>query len=191
VAYGRALWAITPMALGVYLAYLVLGRGAVPAAVVAGFLYLATGILAVHQGYVPLPDDTPTRATRWYPAARAVLETPSLLGAGLVDPGPIIAPYHPWRSTGSPHDSYLMTGIRAGILGGFAYVLLVLASLGYGVLDREGDVAVLAMAVGFTAHQMFEAYTLFNWGSSTVLAASAFGFLGFGGLERASLTPAR
>lgn len=193
LAYGRALWVITPMALGVYLAYLALGRRAVPFAVLAGFGYLVCGIVAVHSGFVPLPEDTPTRATRWYPAAEAILNQPSLLGEGLVNPGQVIADYHPTGSAGSPHNSYLTMGIRAGLLGGVAYVVLIASSLLRGVLwDRGADadagaaVAVLALAVGFTAHQQFEAYTLFNWGSSTVLAVLVFGFLVFAGADRSS-----
>ena len=195
VAYGRALWVITPMAVGVYLAYVAVGPRAVPVAVGAAFAYLVAGIVAVHGGLVPLPEGTPTRATRWYPAARAILDQPSLLGAGLVNPGPIVAEYHPTGSTGSPHNSYLMMGIRAGIVGGVAYVVLMLSSLLYGSLwDRDVDVhasvAVLALAVGFTAHQQFEAYTLFNWGTTTVVAVLVFGFLVFAGAERPSRTPA-
>lgn len=193
VAYGRALWVITPMAVGIYLAYVAFGRRAVPVAVLAGFAYLVTGIVAVHNGFVPLPEDTPTRATRWYPAARAILDQPSLLGAGLVNPGHIIAEYHPTGSTGSPHNSYLMMGIRAGLLGGVAYVVLILSSLLHGILwDRDVDVdasvAVLALAVGFTAHQQFEAYTLFNWGITTVIAVLVFGFLVFAGADQPSRT---
>ncbi|QLD90811.1 hypothetical protein HWV07_17885 [Natronomonas salina] len=195
IAYGRALWVITPMAVGVYLAYVAFGRRAVPFAVVGGFAYLVTGIAAVHNGIIPLPEGTPTRAERWYPSVAAILDQPSLLGAGLVDPGQVIAEYHPTGSSGSPHNSYLTMGIRAGLLGGIAYVLVMLSSLLHGILwDRDVDVAagvaMLALAVGFTAHQQFEAYTLFNWASGTVLAVLVFGFLVFAGADRPSRTSA-
>ena len=197
VSYGRALWVITPMALGVYLAYMGFGRRAVPIAVVGGFIYLVGGIVAVHSGTLPLPEGTPTRAARWYPAARAVADQSSLLGAGFVDPGDYIAPYHPTGSSGSPHNSYLTMAILSGLLGGIAYVALVATSLLSGLLEmREGTdgtcVAVIALGLGYAAHQQFEAYTMFNWNSSTVLAVLVFGFLVFGtraGSKRASQQP--
>jgi hypothetical protein len=182
---GRALWVVTPMAIGVYLAYLVVGRRIVPLAILGAFAYLVAGIAAVHSGLIPLPEGTPTRAPRWYPTVAALLDNPSILGAGFVDPGEFIAPYQ--GTMHSPHNSYLTIAIRAGFLGGVVYVLLVVASLLGGVLktlEAEGDasrgITLVALAVGFAAHQQFEAYTLFNWGSSTVLAVFVFGFLLFG-----------
>lgn len=176
------------MALLVYLAYLAVGQRAVPVAVLLAFAYLVGGIAAVHSGIVPLPEDTPTRASRWYPALEAILDRRSLLGAGFVDPGEIIAPYYPTSSTGSPHNSYLIIGIQAGIVGGIAYALLIASSLLSGVmesLERDGVVltAMVALSVGFAAHHQFEAYRLFYWAASTVLAVFVFGFLVFG--ERA------
>ncbi|QLD88801.1 hypothetical protein HWV07_07040 [Natronomonas salina] len=192
VSYGRALWVITPMALGIYFLYVALGRRAVPIAVVGGFLYLLGGIVAVQSGLLPLPEGTPTRADRWYPSIAAILDQRSVLGAGFVDPGSYIAPYQGGAEF-SPHNSYLTVTIRAGLLGGIAYVGLVATSLLAGLLeawagdsDSDASVAMLALAVGYTAHQLFEAYTLFNWSSSTVLAILVFGFLVFGGVERTS-----
>ncbi|QLD88789.1 hypothetical protein HWV07_06965 [Natronomonas salina] len=187
LSYGRALWVITPMALGVYVAYMVFGRSAVPIAVVGGFVYLVSGIAAVHTGFLWLPEDIPTRADRWYPAVAAILEQPSLLGAGFVDPGAYIAPYQ-GGAEWSPHNSYLTVAIRAGLLGGAAYAMLMASSLLAGLREgREAEggasVAALALGVGFTAHQQFEAYRLFNWSSSSVLAVLVFGFLVFGGMQ--------
>ena len=192
VSYGRALWVITPIAIGVYLAYVAFGRRAVPVAVVGGFVYLVSGIAAVHTGFLLLPEDTPTRAARWYPAAAAILDQPSMLGAGFVDPGAFIAPYQ-GGAEWSPHNSYLTMAIQGGLLGGAAYVLLVGSSLLSGLLElREGatiaSVASIALGCGYAAHQQFEAYTLFNWNSSTVLAVLVFGFLVFGGLYRREQT---
>ena len=109
-----------------------------------------------------------------------------MLGAGLVDPGQFIEPYHPEGSSNSPHNSYLTMAIRAGIIGGIAYLVVIMASLVHGALfdrDEIEAVAVLTLAVGFAAHQQFEAYTLFNWDSSAVLAVLGFGFLIFGAKE--------
>ena len=195
LSYGRALWVITPMALGVYFAYMVFGRRAVPIAVVGGFVYLVSGIAAVHTGFLWLPEDIPTRADRWYPSVAAILDQPSLLGAGFVDPGAYIAPYQ-GGAEWSPHNSYLTVAIRAGLLGGAAYVSLMASSLLSGLLEmRENtvgaSVGVLALGVGFTAHQQFEAYRLFNWSSSSVLAVLVFGFLVFGGFEKLFWTSPR
>lgn len=190
VSYGRALWVTTPMAVGVYFAYAVFGRQIVPIAVVAGFSYLLGGIAAVQSGILPLPEGTPTRVLRWYPAIEAILDSPSLLGEGLIDPGLYIAPYQGGAEY-SPHNSYLTMTIRAGLLGGLAYVVLIVTSLLAGLRATQAEetnipasVGLLALGVGYTAHQLFEAYTLFNWNSSTVVAVLVFGFLVFGGVER-------
>jgi hypothetical protein len=199
ISFGRVLWVVTPMAVGVYLAYLAWGRRAVPLAVVAGFAYLVVGIAAVHTGLAPIGEDTPTRAERWYPAVAAILDDPSLLGEGFVNTTAYIAPYietaKPFfvenytasEAPGSPHNAYLRTTIRAGLLGGLAYLTLVVSSLVSGAQEvrrRHGDATVavilLALGVGFAAHQQFEAYSLYNYGSSTVLAVFVTGFLLFG-----------
>ena len=184
LSFGRALWVITPMAIGVYLGYVIFGWRAVPVAVIGGFVYLVSGIAAVQSGLIPLPEGTPTRVERWYPALAALGDQGSLLGAGLIDPGEFYAPYQGGAEY-SPHNSYLTMGIRAGLLGGFVYGIMIGSSLLAGLLglsdaDDEARVGLVALAVGFAAHQVFEAYTLFNWGSSTVLAVLVFGLLVFG-----------
>ena len=190
LSFGRALWVITPMALGVYLGYVVFGRRAVPVAVVGGFVYLVSGIVAVQSGVVPLPEGTPTRVERWYPALAALRDQGSLLGAGLIDPGEFYAPYQGGAEY-SPHNSYLTMAIRAGLVGGVAYGIMIGSSLLVGVLetsdtDVEARVGLVAIGVGFVAHQVFEAYTLFNWGSSTLLAVLVFGCLIFDGQVQTS-----
>lgn len=182
IAYGRALWVITPVALGIYVAYLAIGREAIPIAAAAGFAYLATGIAAVHSGLLGLPEGTPTRMERWYPALEAVLARPSLLGEGLIAPGQFVADHDPDWTSGSPHNSYLSIWIRTGVVGGVAYLVLVGASLLRGMVSyRDVDVGVLALVAGFAAHQLFEAYTLFQTGTGSVLAGLAIGMLVFGG----------
>lgn len=203
ISFGRVLWVVTPMAVGVYLAYLAWGRRAVPLAVVAGFAYLVGGIAAVHTGLAPVGEDTPTRAERWYPAVAAIVDNPSLLGQGFISTTDYIAPYIETakpsfvetytasEAPGSPHNAYLRTTIRAGLLGGLAYLALVVASLVSGAQEirrRHGDVTVavilLALGVGFAAHQQFEAYSLYNYGSSATLAVFVTGFLLFGDRDR-------
>lgn len=182
IAYGRALWVITPMVLGIYVAYLAFGRRAIPVAVVAGVAYLAIGIAGVHTGRIPLPEGTPTRATKWYPAIAVLSEHVSLLGEGLIAPGQFLGAHSDQYAPGSPHNSYISIFVRTGLVGGIAYVGLVGASLLRGLWGyRDVDVAVFALAVGYAAHQQFEAYTFFQTFSSSILAALAFGMLVYGG----------
>lgn len=157
ISFGRALWVITPMAIGIYVAYLV-DRRLIPVAVVGAFAYLFAGIYLVQSGVITIPVGWSTRAERWYPAFAAIWDTPSWVGAGLVDPGQFVTDYYPNDSTASPHNSYLSIWIRAGFLGLVAYLLLVGTGLVSGIRRfRDVDVAVLVIAVVFASHQLFEA----------------------------------
>jgi hypothetical protein len=184
LSFARALWVITPMAVGVYLASVVYGREALPLAVAGGFAYLVSGIAAVQAGLVPLPEATPTRVDRWYPAMAAIADQPSVLGEGLIDPGAFYATYQGGAGY-SPHNSDLTVVIHTGFLGGLASLVTVALGLVAGLteaadVDVEARVGLLALGVGFTAHQLFEAYTLFNWNSSAVVAVLVYGLLAFG-----------
>ena len=120
------------------------------------------------------------------------LDNRSLLGAGFVDPGAYIAPYQ-GGAEWSPHNSYLTMAIWAGIVGGVTYVVMIASGLVAGLLEAlERDdvltIAVVALGVGFTAHHQFEAYRLFNWAASSVLAVFVFGFLVFGSRRQDKLS---
>lgn len=178
LSFGKALWVITPMVLGIYLAYILFGRRAVPVAVVLAGGYLASGILAIYLGLLDI--DPSGRFRLWSAGIQAILDQPSLLGEGLIAPSQFIAEYH--HGGQSPHNSYVSIWIRTGVIGGFAYLGIVGVSLLRGVWQyRDIDVALLALAVGYAAHHLFEAYTLFQTWSSSILAALAFGMVIFGG----------
>lgn len=179
LAYDRAMWVITPVAVGIYLAYVTFGRRSVPLSVTAGIVFLFGGLLAVYLGV--LDTHTSNRFALWRGGLAAIADQPSLLGEGLVPPGRFMADYHDLGSV-SPHNSYISIWIRTGILGGVAYATLVAGSVPWGAIRfRNVDVAALALAAGFAAHQLFEAYTLYQSGMGSVLATLAVGFLIFGG----------
>lgn len=189
VSFGRALWVIAVPVLGIYLASALFGRPAVPAAVVGGAAYLLGGILAVYVAVRTglLASDPSDRFHLWAASLAAILDRPSLFGEGVVSPAVHILEYRDTDAAASPHNSYLSVWIRTGVVGGLAYVGLVLASLVDGTLRyRDVDVAVLAVAALFAAHQVFEAYTMLWWTTGSVYASLAIGFLTFGGARRRS-----
>lgn len=184
VSFGRALWVLAVPVLGIYLAYARLGRRAIPAAVVGGACYLVGGILAVYVAVSTglLASDPSDRFHLWAASLRAILDRPALFGEGVVSPAVHILEYRDADAAVSPHNSYLSVWIRTGIVGGLAYAGLVVASLVDGTWRyRDVDVAVLAVALLFAAHQVFEAYTMLWWTTGSVFASLAIGFLTFGG----------
>ena len=185
LAASPALWVLALLALGVYLGYLLFGWRGAPIAVLGGVVALVAGIVGVHSGLLSVPEGTSTWIQRWAPAASAVLDNPSLIGAGLVDPAESIAAAHPSGAAGHPHNAYLTMAIQAGWLGGFLYGVLIATSLLAGIEETiAGDdvarIGVLALGVGFATYQLFAAHTLFGWHTSPVLAALVAGFLIFG-----------
>lgn len=183
LAYGKAPWVVGAASIGIYLAYLAFGRRAIPAAMAGAVAYVVVGILAVYTGVVDV--DPSGRFELWGAGVAAILADPTPLGAGLVSTGEYILPYRDGGAPYTVHNSYLSIWIRGGYVAGVAYALVIAASLLRGASRyREVDVAVLAIAVGFAAHQLFEGYTLFHWEITSVLAALSFGFLAFGRAQR-------
>lgn len=182
-SFGRALWAIAPAALGVYLAPVVLDREALPVAVAAAVAYVLGGILAVYLAVRTglLASDPSDRFHLWAASLRAIVDNPSLLGEGIVSTANFILPYRDGGAPASPHSSYLTIWIRTGLVGGLAYVGVNAGSLLEGARRaRTVDAAALALAVAFVAHQLFESYTLFAWWIGSVLGALSLGFVAFG-----------
>lgn len=176
---ARAAMLATAVCLAIYLAYVAAGRTAVPVMVVSLTLGLVAFLLAMYTGLVGI--NSSNRFDLWWASVQAVRDGPLLLGAGTVDPSGIIAAYMPGETTWSPHNSYLSIFIRAGLVGGLAYTALVVGSTVVGTIRyREVNVAMLAFAIGWAVHQLFEAYTLFQWTIGSVLAALAVGYLVFG-----------
>ncbi|SEP29574.1 hypothetical protein SAMN04487948_13622 [Halogranum amylolyticum] len=68
--------------------------------------------------------------------------------------------------------------LRVGLLGGAAYLVLTLGSLFDGFLHKERvDVVMLAFAVGFAFHQLFEAYSLFGFTVPAMVGSIVLGYL--------------
>jgi hypothetical protein len=76
------------------------------------------------------------------------------------------------------HDSYLSMFVRVGLLGGFAYLVLVLGPLVHGLLryDRV-NVATFVLAVESAVHRPFEGYTLYGFGTGSIVGALALGYV--------------
>jgi hypothetical protein len=175
LSYSRASLLCIAFSLALYFSYVSLGRRSLPYALgilVGGFALLM--LLIPELGINPAG-----RFALWSGSVEAFLANPTLFGEGIVGTGEIIAPYVEQPYSGSsPHNSYLNTFIRAGLLGGVAFLVIICGSLLSGVIRyQQVDVPALALAFGFAIHQMFEAYSLFQKTLPAVLATLAFGYL--------------
>lgn len=185
LAFGRALWVISPITLLVYFAYLDFGRESIPVTAALSAGYLIAGIAGVYLAWTAgLIERVPgNRFPPWSASVAAILDNLSWLGEGLIDTRAFIDPYG--TQSFSPHSSYLGSWIRFGVVGVVAYLCIVLAGLVRGVVRYpQVDVAMLALAMGFAAHQAFESYTMFSWSIGSAIAALSLGFLFFGEWDR-------
>lgn len=176
---SRASQLSAAVALAIYLAYVAGGRRMVPLAVVGVGVATVAFLAAV---YFQLIDVNPgNRFTLWRASLRAILASSSpLVGEGLVAPGGVIGEYLPGGGGASPHNSYLSVFIRTGLLGGLAYLGLVVGSIAYGMVRyRTVNVAMLVLAFGWMVHQLFEVYTMFSWNGGSIFASLTFGYLLF------------
>lgn len=178
---SRACFLAAAVSLSLYFSYMILGRRSLPYALTG-----LVGAVALFLLLMPVIGINPSgRFTLWGGAVGYLTEHGSLLGEGIVAPSDFIASYLPKPHRGKAiHNSYLYTFIRAGLLGGAAYLFLIAGSLIAGVVrNKQVNVPALALAFGFAIHQMFESYSLFQNGIPAVLASLSFGFLilsGFG-----------
>lgn len=177
LTYSRTSWLAAAVALGIYAATVYFGRDYLPHAVLAAggavVLFLLATFLSI------LPVGTNGRFVLWGGGLRAILDAASLFGGGMVSSSEVIAPYIEGQYQGySIHNSYLFMFLRAGLLGGVAYLLLTIGSVLDGAARRlDGEVAFVALAAGFAVHQLFESYTLYQFGIGSVLGALAIGYL--------------
>ncbi|MEM4782541.1 MAG: O-antigen ligase family protein [Halalkalicoccus sp.] len=149
-------------------------RRLVPVAVAAIALGVPAFLAAVYLSALPI--DPANRFTLWRAGLEAVYRDSGLLGQGIVGTRAAIEPY--LEIGGSVHNSYLSMFIRAGFLGGVAYAVLVLGPLVHGALGyARVDTGMLALAVAFAVHQLFEGYTLFQFGHGSILGALAVGYV--------------
>ena len=177
LSYSRTSWLATAVALGIYAATVSLGRDYLPHAVLAAGGAVVLFLLAIFLSILPV--GTNGRFVLWGGGLRAILDAASLLGGGMVSSSEVIAPYIEGQYRGySVHNSYLYMFLRAGLLGGAAYLLLTIGSVLDGAARRlDGEVGFVALAAGFAVHQLFESYTLYQFGIGSVLGALAVGYL--------------
>lgn len=170
---SRASMLAAAVAVGVY-ALAVTNRRLIPAILVGVGLLVPLFLTLVYVGVLPI--DPAHRFTLWRAGVDAMRHDSGLLGQGLIGTGAAIEPY--LDGGGSVHSSYLSIGIRAGLLGGLAYCVLVFGSLIHGIAGyRRVNVGMLALATGFAVHQLFEGYTLFSLGPGSIFGALAIGYI--------------
>ncbi|WP_331235694.1 O-antigen ligase family protein [Natronorarus salvus] len=163
----------------VYAVALVGGRRTYPLAILATLVGAVGVLLAISLGLI----DSAGRLELWSAGLAVVADAPSALGYGIVGTGATIEPYLAERS-GSVHNSYLSTAIRVGVVGGLAYLALVVAPLLYAaVRSANVSAAALALASAWAVHQLFEVYSLIQVSTPGVLAALALGYLLVGSAE--------
>lgn len=177
LSYSRASWLATAVALGIYAVGVGFGRDRLPHGVLAvggsAVLFLLTIYLSV------IDIGASGRFVLWGAGLRAILADPSLFGAGMVSSSEAIAPFLEGRFRGySAHNSYVVMFLRAGLLGGAAYLVLTIGSVADAAATRfDVDASVVALAAGFAVHQLFESYTLFQFGIGSVVGALVVGYL--------------
>lgn len=172
---SRASFLALGVSLLLYFVYVAFGRRSLPYAVIG-----LIGAVLLFLFLLPTIGISATgRFDLWSGAIEAVLAEPTLLGRGIVDPGEVIAPYVEGPASGhSPHNSYLTILLRTGWLGAGAYLLIIIGSLLSGAIRyKRVDVPALVLALGFAVHQIFEAYSLFQYEIMAVIASLAFGYL--------------
>lgn len=142
---------------------------------------IAVGLFLVAIFFGVLPIDPANRFTLWRAGLLALLSEGSPLGAGLVGTSEVIEPYLPAGAGAySVHNSYLSIALRAGFVGGLAYLVLVVGPLIHAIVRpavSARTLGMLAIASGFAVHQLFEAYTLYQFGPGSILGALAVGYV--------------
>ncbi|WP_122088160.1 O-antigen ligase family protein [Halalkalicoccus subterraneus] len=174
---SRASYLAAAVGLALYAAVVVIDRRAVPV-LFAGLAVAAPLVgFGVFRGVVPI--DPSNRFALWGASVEALLAGPTLLGAGVVNTSELIAPFLSEGLSGqSSHSSYLSIALRIGLVGGVAYCLLVIGPLIHGAWRfKRVDVGMFALAAGFAVHQLFEGYTLFQYGPGSILAALVVGYV--------------
>lgn len=171
---SRASMLAAAAGLTIYGVYVIAGRQAIPIGLLAAF----GGILTVLIGlYIISPDGAGNRFILWSAGLEAYLDSPTYLGEGLISTSEVIAPYLP-NGGSSVHNSYLSILLRTGIVGMIAYLVLVIGPILHGAL-RYHTVSPAAMAIAgaFAVHQVFEVYTLYQYGFGSIVGTLAVGYV--------------
>ena len=177
--------------------YLSNSRASIGAAIIGIALYI---IMGMNRRFVPvailcagagvtvflgaiavsiLPVDTANRFALWRAGFNMIQAEGSLFGEGLVSTRDAIEPYlEEGVGTYSVHNSYLSIIIRTGFLGGLAYLVLTLGPICHGMIRyTRVNIGMLALASSFAIHQIFEGYTLYQFGPGSVLGALTVGYV--------------
>ncbi|WP_336343216.1 O-antigen ligase family protein [Halalkalicoccus ordinarius] len=173
---SRASILAAAVAVGVYVAA-ALDRRLLPVAGISTAVIVPVLLLGIYVGVIPI--DPANRFELWRAGIEAVRTEGSWLGEGIVGTRGVIEPYlADGVGSYSVHNSYLSIFIRIGLLGGIAYLVLVLGPLVHGLVryDRV-NVAMFTLAVGFAIHQLFEGYTFYQFGPGSIVGALAVGYV--------------
>lgn len=181
LSMSRAGMLATVAAGAVYFAWVYDGSRGLALGVATGLGGTLLLLWGIYAGLLPLSPSS--RFQLWEGALTAIGESPAAFGHGIVATGEFIAPYVAGSASGhAPHNAYLSTVVKVGIVGGAAYLLLTVgnildAAVGTATGVRPVSPAALALSTGFVVHQVFESYSLYHHGLSAILATLAFGFL--------------
>lgn len=177
LSYSRGSMLALAVAVGIYLGYARFGRRAVVPGAVAVASLVVVFLTAVYTSVIPISDGK--RFALWTAAMQSFLADPTLFGQGIVATSDLLEPYvAPVNAGLSPHNSYLVILLRAGLLGFAGYLVLTVGSVVAGLARvRSIDVAALAFAIGWVVHQLFESYSLFHFTTGAVLSSLAIGYL--------------
>jgi O-antigen ligase len=135
-----------------------------------GFFLLLTGIGPLSE--ISLSG----RRDLWQAGIQLLLESP-FTGYGQVKLKPIIAVE--LGTPKSPHNSYLRVFLESGIIGGIAYLCLVIVPIINHILIplNKEQVTSFLLATSIALVMIFETFVLGGVGSSSVLATIALGYL--------------
>ncbi|WP_435156889.1 O-antigen ligase family protein [Haladaptatus sp. DFWS20] len=178
LTHSRAAWLAFALGSTVYIGYVVFDRQSIPYTVIS--LGALTILFFVGIFLTIIPIDTHGRFALWTGGFRTILEAPSPLGYGVINTHEAIAPNVPNPNLRgySPHNSYVEIFLHTGIVGGLAYITIVLGSIFEGIVRKNTvDVPMLGFALAFSINQMFEVYSLFNIAVGSILSSLVFGYL--------------
>lgn len=154
---------------------MVADRRLLPVATLGIAVAVPAGLFAIYTGAIPIDDSG--RFALWQAGLEAIRHDSGLLGQGIVGSGQAIEPYLN-EGGHAVHNSYLSVFIRAGLVGGFAYLLLVFGPILQGMVRYDRVHApMFALTVGFAIHQLFETYTLYGSGPGSVIGALVLGYV--------------
>ncbi|MFC7008608.1 O-antigen ligase family protein [Halalkalicoccus salilacus] len=176
---SRAAMLAAAIGFGLYVTIKRTGPGGIPLIMAGTAISVVLFLVAIFSGILPI--DPANRFALWRAGLLALLSEGSPLGAGLVGTSELVEPYLPAGvGTYSVHNSYLSIALRTGFIGGLAYLVLVVGPLLHSIVRPDRAVrtlGMLAIASGFAVHQLFEAYTLYQFGPGSILGALAVGYL--------------